>query len=485
MHKKNLLLSALALGVVFLGGCSTNPATGEQQFTAFMPAGQEAQIGAQEHQKVLKQYSLYEDDRLQKYVSDVGTKIVQGTERRDVQYKFYLLDSPIVNAFALPGGYVYLTRGLMALANSEAEMAGVVAHEIGHITARHSAERYSQGLLTALGSSVLSAAIGSDGVSSALGLGSNLYMSSYSRGQENQADTLGIRYLSRAGYDTRAMSWFLSNLRANTALGAKMDGEKASDTTDYFATHPATAERVTKTRGEAKGYKNGGAVGSDSYLSLLNGMTYGDSNEQGFVRGQSFYHPEIGFMYTVPQGFKIVNQPSQVLAAHKTNGAVVIFDMVPNKSKRSMAQFMNIDWLQENPDAERIETIRINGMEAATSAVRGSVNGKSMTIRLIAIKWSNQKVARFQIAIPQGVSQSFMNSLKSASYSFKRLSASEKEKFGAYKIRVYQAKAGDTVSSMARLMAPEEHKVEHFRVLNGLAANEGLVAGRLYKVVVQ
>ncbi len=474
----------LALGVVFLSGCSTNPATGEQQFTAFMPASQEAQIGAQEHQKVLKQYGLYKDDNLQKYLSEVGAKIANGTERRDVVYKFFLLDSPVVNAFALPGGYIYLTRGLMALANSEAEMAGVVAHEIGHITARHSAERYSQGVLTALGSSVLSAAIGSDGVSSALGLGSNLYMSSYSRGQENQADTLGIRYLSRSGYDTKAMSWFLSNLRANTAFQAKMDGEKASDTTDYFATHPATAERVTKTRAESKVFIKGGAVGRNSYLKLLDGITYGDSNDQGFVRGQSFYHPEMGLMYTVPNGFKIVNQPSQVLALHKSNGSAIIFDMVPNKDRHSITKFTQNDWLQNNQDAERVQSIRINGMEASTSAINGTVNGASMYIRLIAIKWSNNRVARFQIAIPRGVSKSFMNSLKAASYSFKRLSAADKKKYSAYKIRIYEAKSGDTVSSFARRMATEDNKSDHFRVLNGLGPNDGVVAGNLYKVVV-
>ncbi len=449
-----------------------------------MPAEQEEQIGAQEHEKVVGEYGLYKHEGLQKYVREVGVKVAKRTERPEITYQFYLLDSPVVNAFALPGGYVYLTRGLMALANSESEMASVLAHEIGHITARHSAERYSQGVVTAIGSSVLSAAIGSDGISTALGVGSNLYMSSYSRGQENQADTLGIRYLSRSGYDTTAMSSFLSNLRADTALEAKIDGKPSSDATNYFATHPATAERVAKTKGEARDYIQGGAIGGDAYLRLLDGMVYGDSVSQGFTRGNKFYHPEIGFMFSVPQSFEIINKPDKVVASEGKTGALMIFDMHGNKGKLDPVRFMRAHWIKKKGSV-RIDDITVNGMRAATAVVEGSLNGKSAHIRFIAVKWTDTQIVRFQVITPKWYGAKQMEALKRASYSFKRMSAHEKRTIKPYSVRVVTAKSGDSVSSLSRRMVFDDHREERFRVLNGLGGKDGIVSGRLYKVVVE
>ncbi len=484
MFKQFFHFSVVLSGLYFLSGCSTNPATGESQFTAFMPAEQESQIGAQEHKNIIKEYGLYKHETLQKYVREVGAKVAQKTERPDVSYQFYLLDSPIVNAFALPGGYVYLSRGLVALANSESEMASVLAHEVGHITARHSAERYSQGVVTAIGSSVLSAAIGSDGISTALGLGSNLYMSSYSRGQENQADSLGIRYLNRSGYDTAAMSSFLANLRADTALEAKIDGKPSSDATNYFATHPATSERVSKTKGEARDYIQGGAVGRDAYLRLIDGITYGDSASQGFARGNTFYHPEIGFMFSVPKGFEIINQPDNVIASDKSTGALMVFDLHGNKNALDPVRFMRENWIKKKKSVQ-IDAIKINGMRAATSVVEGTYNGKAAHIRFIAVQWTKTQVARFQIITPQWYGAKPMEELKRASYSFKRMSASDKRKVKPYRIRVVTAKTGDTVSSLSQRMVYDDYREDRFRVLNGLSAKDGIVSGGLYKIVVQ
>ena len=244
--KPLLMCSAIAL----LAGCSTNAATGRTQFAGLMSPQQETQVGASEHEKIVKQFGLYKNSKLQSYVTEIGKRVSVNTERADVQYKFFVLDSPIVNAFALPGGYVYISRGLMALSNSEAELAGVLAHEIGHVTARHSAERYSHGVVTSLGAAVIAAAVDSTGVSQALGLGSNLYMSSYSRSQENEADSLGIRYLSKGGYEPKAMSSFLNAMQNQSAVDSKAKGEKSGGA-NYFSTHPATADRVAKTRNES------------------------------------------------------------------------------------------------------------------------------------------------------------------------------------------------------------------------------------------
>ncbi|MGH1376507.1 MAG: M48 family metalloprotease [Alphaproteobacteria bacterium] len=468
-----------------LTGCSTNPATGKQQFTALMSPQQEVQVGAQEHKKIIGQYGLYNDKNLQSYVSQVGKRVVKDTERTDVQYKFYLLDSPIVNAFALPGGYIYISRGLLALANSESEMASVLAHEAGHITARHSAERYSHSVVTSLGAMILSTAIGSSGASEALGVGSNLYLSSYSRGQENQADSLGIRYLSRSGYTPKAMSAFLQNLNADKQLDSQLDGKKGQQdkAASYFSTHPATADRVNKTVVEARQYPQGGDVREEAYIRRLNGMVYGDSAKQGFVRGQTFYHPEIGFKFSVPNGFKITNQPSRVIGSSK-DGTLVIFDMISNKNGYSPMRFMKDEWAKGKP-VDGAENITINGMSAATSSIVGSVNGQQAHVRLVAIRWAKDRIARFQVVYPSGTSSNVLSALKKSTYSFKRLGASEKKSLKPYRVKIVTAQRGDSVGSLARKMVFDDYREERFRVLNGLAPRDGLKAGRAYKIVVK
>ena len=202
-----------------ISACTTNPATGERQFTGLMSEDKENQVGSQQHPQILASFGgEYNNAKLQNYMTQIGQRVSRDTERPDVDYKFFLLDTPVLNAFAVPGGYIYATRGLMAAANSEAELAAVLAHEVAHITGRHSAERYSRGVLTSLGATVAAAAIGSPAVSRAIGIGANLYTSSYSRGQESEADKLGVRYLQQSGYDTQAMAGFLGQLEAESNL---------------------------------------------------------------------------------------------------------------------------------------------------------------------------------------------------------------------------------------------------------------------------
>ncbi|MBI1301002.1 MAG: M48 family metalloprotease [Alphaproteobacteria bacterium] len=480
--KQKLIIPFLLSCLLFVSGCSTNPATGQSQFTALMSPTQEVQVGAQEHSKIIQQFGTYADAKLQGYINEVGNRIVPHTERKDVKYKFYLLDSPIVNAFALPGGYVYLTRGLLALSNSESEMAAVLAHEVGHITARHSAERYSRGVVTSLGAMVLSTAIGSTGVSQALGIGSDLYIKSYSRGQESQADDLGIRYLSRSGYDPKAMARFLENLKAEAAFQAQLDGKKAAEGTNYFSTHPATDQRIVEAVEEARNHQVSGLINQEQYLRKLDGMTYGDSAKQGFARDGVFYHPELGFKFSYPSGYKVINQPSSVVAASQS-GAVMVFDIVANKEQHNPMTFLKSVWMNGDP-VNGAENMTVNGMQAATASFQGKVNGRDANIRLIAIQWSPTQMARFQIAMPPTLSGAQLDDLKRASYSFARLSASEKSKLRPYRLKVVTASSGDTVQSLAAKMPYKEYKEEHFRTLNGLSRADRVVAGQLYKLVV-
>jgi predicted Zn-dependent protease len=471
--------------LLLLSACSVNPATGQQQFTALMPAAQESQVGASEHEKIMQTFGQPKaGDPVPAYISRVGAKVAANTERSDVQYKFFLLDTPMVNAFALPGGYVYVSRGLLALANNEAELAGVMAHEIGHVTARHSAERYSQGVVTSLGAALISSAIGNDYASQALSVGSDLYIKSYSRGQEHQADELGVRYLSRAGYDPSAMASFLDAMGRNDDLESRLTGRGGQSEVNYFSTHPRTADRVAQASALASSYPHNpnARVEAASYLNAIDGIIYGDSPNQGFVRGQDFYHPAMGFTFRLPSGFNIDNQPEQVVAVSPQTGAVVLFDAAGNAQRLDMMTYLTRVWLKGEaaPDAERVS---VNGMEAATASFAGTMKGQPVTIRLFAVAWSPDQIFRFQLAIPQGAGGAVVESLKRTTYSLRAMSAAERQSIKPYRLRVVTARAGDTVESLAVQMPFGAENVDRFRVLNGLKGNEAIQAGRSVKIV--
>ncbi len=482
MTRHYSLVSLLALAALGLGACSVNPATGRQQFDGLLPASQEASIGAQQHQQIVAQYGgVYNNPQLQAYVDRVGQQVARNTERSDVRYTFTLLDSPVVNAFALPGGYVYVTRGILAVANDEAELAGVLGHEIGHVTGRHQAARYSQGLLTTLGATVIGAAVGDANVTRALGMGNSLYMSSYSRDQESEADNLGIRYLSRAGYDTYAMADFLGAMGQYTNTESRIAGKEETEFS-YFSTHPATAGRVTAATQEAGRYGAQKERKRDEYLRAVDGMTFGDSAEQGFVRGQTFYHPRLGFTFTAPPNYTVVNQPDQVAAAGK-DGAVMMLDMANNAGRLSPVDYLVRDWMKgermNNP-----ESITIGGFPAATDSFPGTLNSRPVNVRIIAIQWAADKMVRFQIAIPQNAGAGTVENLKSASYSFRRMTDGEKNSIRPQRLQVVTARTGDTTETMAQRMQVDKAPLDVFRALNKLNPGQPLVAGNRYKIVV-
>lgn len=469
--------------LVALAACALNPATGERQFTAFMSTEQELRVGDKEHQKIVDTYGVYDvDDPLHQYVDSIGKRLAKFAERQDVDYKFFVMDTPMVNAFALPGGYVYVSRGLLNQANSEAELASVIAHEIAHITAKHIAERYSHAVVTQLGTSILSSAIDQTGASQALGLGSNLYLSSYSRRQESQSDEIGIRYLVKAGYHPNAMAMFLYNLQKYSSFHNFLEG-KRGEMTSYFSTHPQTKDRIADAQAVAAQYQvvPGVKISHQGYIKLLDGQIYGDNEKAGFVRDDRFYHPQMDFTFSIPDDFVVKNQPTQIVLSHKS-GVLMIFDSVGNPRGLEPYTYMTQSWLKSE-QLNQTETIYIEGRRAATATFKGKIKGDPVTIRVIAIKWDDNRIFRFQIAIPQQTKSAIMDGIKRTTYSLRHLTKEEHASLQPNRIKVIKAKSGDTVATLSSMMPYDNYLPERFRVLNTMEPTDAVIAGHYYKII--
>ena len=477
---------ALAVVALTLAGCTSNPATGEQSFTAFMSAAEEVRIGRQEHPKILKTFGgAYSERGIAKYVDSVGQILARTVERRDLKFTFTVVNSDIVNAFAMPGGYVYVSRGLIALAGNEAELAGVLAHELGHITARHHAQRYSQATLAGLGLAILGAVAGDRAISDLGGTGAELYLKSFSRSHEHQSDELGIRYLARAGYDPGAMASFLKKLQAKTRLQAMLRGESsdAIDQFNYFATHPPTADRIGRVRALAAATRlDRPRVAWEVYHSKIEGLLYGDDPKQGVIKGRVFAQPELRFRFEVPPGFRLFNSPAQVVAFGPQD-ARIVFDRARRPSAGPVQFYMTQIWAK-NQRVRDLETITINGLEAATATTRVPSRSGDMDVRLLAVRVDLQNIYRFLFITRPDRTQRHSLDFRQTTYSFRVLTPREARAIKPLRVHTFTARPGATPQGLAEWMPYEDFRLERFEVLNGLARGERLAVGRPLKTIV-
>jgi predicted Zn-dependent protease len=476
------LLLGLGLGVP--GGCAVNPVTGERMFSVMSP-GEEARIGREEHPKLIKAFGgLYDDRALADYVTAIGRRLTAASELPALGFTFTVLNSAKVNAFALPGGYVYITRGIVALANSEAELAGVIAHEIGHVTARHAAQRYSRRVAAGLGLTLLGVLTGSGDLVRAAGTGAELYLRSYSRGHELEADTIGIRYLRRAGYDPDTMAGFLQSLRAHSVLEARIAGKDktGAEGTDLLSTHPRTIERVRKAaQASANIAVRNPIVGRQAYLGGIDGLLFGDDPAEGYIRGRLFAHPVLGFRFTVPTGFRLVNTRARVIA-HGPGKSAIIFDRAGKPVRGSLVGYLRRVWAREVA-LQEVEPLTVNGMGAATGRVRLNTRRGPIDARLLAIRYDADKVYRFVFITPVNLTRKLSLGLRRTTYSFRRLGVGEARRLRPWRVRIHRVAPGDTADSLARRMPFSEFGRRRFEVLNGLSPGEDLRPRRLVKIV--
>jgi len=467
-------------------GCTVNPATGESSFTGMMSESEEVRIGRQSHPQVLAEFGgAYEDPGLDRYIDSLGQLLAHASDRPNLQYHFTVLDSPIVNAFATPGGYVYITRGLLALANNESELAGVLAHEIGHVAARHAAERQSQAVLASLPGIFTGVVTGSDTLAQAVNSGAAAHLQSYSRDQEYQADLLGVRYLSRTNYDPLGMASFLGQLQANDRLDAEVMGKpEMADQFSIMSTHPRTADRIQRAIQEAGGTQvSAPLVERDLYLSKIDGLRYGDEPEQGFIRDREFLHPILRFGFTVPPGFHMANSADAVIA-QRADGAAILLSSTQKFTSPRMIDYLTDEWAPrlQMTDAE---TIDVNGMEAATGSGQLELKSGVRDVRLVAIRFDSDTIFRFLFLSKPEQTAALARDLQQTTYSFRRLSPAEAARLHPQSIRIVTVRAGDTVAKLAAKMPFPDFREQRFRVLNGLSPTDQVTPGQHVKLIVE
>ncbi|HEY2924443.1 MAG TPA: M48 family metalloprotease [Candidatus Eisenbacteria bacterium] len=313
-------------------GCSTNPATGKRQIS-FVSTSQEVEMGRESDPAIVEQYGLYGDSAVQRYADSIGQKIAAVSHLPKLGWHFRVLDSPVVNAFAIPGGYIYVTRGILAYLNSESQLAGVLGHECAHVTARHSAQQITRSQLAGVG--LLAGAIFVGALRPYTGLaqqGLGLLFLKYSRDNENQADELGVGYAAKAGYDPREIPATYSMLkRVGERQGAHLPG--------FLSTHPDPGDREIRTTQLAQAAVAGGRrdlrIDAPKYRARIEGLVFGDDPRAGYFVANRFYHPDLGIEMIFPDGWKAVNQPSSVVATSQSQGGVM--ELTLQRSKDTAA----------------------------------------------------------------------------------------------------------------------------------------------------
>ncbi|MEL6875167.1 MAG: M48 family metalloprotease [Pseudomonadota bacterium] len=447
--------------------------------------------GAEVHPQLLQEFGGAYTGSQTAYVVRVGQDIAVQSGLGDARSDFTvtLLNSPVNNAFAIPGGYVYLTRQLMALMNDEAEMAGVLGHEVGHVAARHSQKRQKaarrNSILGALGQIGAAVLLGDSSIGrlgqQVFGTGSQLLTLRYSRKQEYEADDLGIQYLSSAGYDPRALSTMLASLAAQSAIDARVAGRDARGVPEWASTHPDPAQRVDRAARNAGQFSsNGGKRNRAEFLRSVDGILYGDDPKQGVIEGNNFLHPELKLRFTVPNGFKMQNGARAVsINGSGGQGQFTTASYNGNMSTYIANAFKSLAGENQSISYGEIQRTTVNGIPAAYAV--GTVdnrNGK-VDVTVFAYEFSKSSAFHFATLAPAGRAGVFSNMYQSVS----RLSASAAAAIKPRKIDVVTVKSGDTVSSLSSRMAYQDFQMERFLVLNRLRSGDSLRTGQQVKIV--
>jgi predicted Zn-dependent protease len=432
-----------------------------------------------EHERILASYGgAYDDPKLEALIGKTVDRLVEASDRPDQPYKVTILNSGAVNAFALPTGQLYVTRGLIALACDTSELSSVLSHEMAHVLAKHASIRENKAREAAVATRVMTE-WSDDPDSTALALAkSKLTMASFSRTQEFQADEIGVKISARAHFDPYGAARFLSAMERNAELKAAKTSVDAR-AQDFLSSHPATPDRVANAQNTARQYTSPDTSerDRDTYLAAIDSIVYGEDPSEGFVRGRRFLHPKLGFTFLAPENFTLDNTAQAVIGVREGGAQAMRFDVVRVPAEQSLGDYLNSGWM-ENVDKASTEDITINGFPAASAVA----HGEQWQFKVYALRFGSD-VYRFIFATKQKTTESERNARETVN-SFRRLTLDEIQAARPLRIKVINVQPGDTVESLSHRMAGIDRPTDRFRILNGLEAHAQVKARDRVKIVV-
>jgi predicted Zn-dependent protease len=463
-----LLIAALAL--LAPSRCTVNPATGRSQLS-LIGERDEVALGRQNHQQILQTMGSYDNPTLQSYVSGLGQGLARASERPQLPWTFTVVNDPAVNAFALPGGFIYVTRGILAYMNSEGELVGVLGHEIGHVTARHSVEQLSRAQLANMGVALGSVVMPELGAAGLLQNGVGLLLLKYSRDAERQADDLGVRYMTKQGFSPQNLADMLDTL-------GRIEKASGSSTPDFLATHPSAPERVARLR---KAGAPGGQVSIEEhnrFVSRLRDLPWGPDPREGYFDGDTFYHPDLAIQMELPRGWQRQNGQSALQAASPNGEAAILLAPAQGRSPREAAQqfFGNNRGLQaEEPRNSSLGSFPALEVRFEAQAQGGSIVGRSFFV---------QDGGRIYQLMGYGLAsryRTYQSAIDRSLSSFSRLRDSCRRSARSPRVEVVTARSGMTVADLASGAAVDTQTIA---LINHLDTRSPLEPGRMYKRVV-
>jgi len=482
--KKYILISCLTATVFVFNNCATNPVTGKRQ-VVLMSEEQEIAIGKEADPQIIAQFGLYEDKALQDFITQEGKKMAAISHRPNLNYEFKIVDSDVINAFAVPGGYVYFTRGIMAHFNNEAEFAGVLGHEIGHITARHSVAQQRNAILGQIGliaGMVLAPELAQFGEAASQGLG--LLFLKFGRDAERQSDELGVEYSSKVKYDAHQMAGFFNTLERKGAESG------AAELPNFLSTHPNPGERnvtVNKlaTEWQQKLSLTNPEINRNTYLKRIEGLIYGEDPKGGFLENNVFYHPVLKFQFLTPVNWAYQNSPQQVQFAQKEGKALMFMTLAPGKTLQEAASAV---FQQYKLQALESKELTVNGLRAiavvGTQQPQQGQQQQQASIRTLSyfIQYDNNIYHIIGVSSAtdfNAYAPLFTNTMQS----FKVLTDASKLNKKPDRVRIKTINQNTTLDQALRQHGVQSNKLEEHAILNGLKLGDRIAQGTLIKVI--
>ena len=482
--KQILLAGCLSATIFLFSDCATNPVSGKRQ-VVLMSEEQEIAMGKEADPQIVAQFGLYEDKALQDFITQKGKAMAAISHRPNLNYEFKIVDSEVLNAFAVPGGYVYFTRGIMAHFNNEAEFAGVLGHEIGHITARHSVAQQRNAILGQLGliaGIVIAPGLAQFAEAASQGLG--LLFLKFGRDAERESDELGVEYSSKIGYDAHEMASFFKTLERKSTEGG------SEELPTFLSTHPNPGDRLVTvdklaTEWQTKLKLTNPQENRNEYLKKIDGLIYGEDPKGGYLENNVFYHPVLKFQFGTPANWAYQNTPQRVQFAPKDGKALMFLTLAPGSTLQEAANAVLQQYKLQTLESREVN---VNGLRAIAVVAdqQAQQQGQAPVIRTLSYFIQQGTNIYHMIGVTSvndfnSYSPSFTNTMQS----FKELTDAAKINKKADRVRIKTVNQTGTLQQALRSVGVVEKKMEEFAILNGMTLTEQVTKGSLIKVIEQ